>query len=97
MNSQLVTDAAEPLTEAFKGMDASHISTNEVQVRYRRNTVVITLTGRLTDEQKKLTWDLFQHEFDEAGWGWRASYGNGFDAPRTAMAFDHPITLTHTR
>jgi len=93
MNSNLVIDAAEPLTEAFKGMHAIGANTNDVLVRYRRDTVVVTLTGRIADKAE-LVWDLFQHEFTEAGWGWRASYGNGFDAPRTVMAFDHPITLT---
>src|SRR5690606_15492726 len=93
MNSNLVIDAAGRQTEAVRGTRADGANTADVHVRIRRQAVVVTLTGRIADKAE-LVWDLFQHEFTEAGWGWRASYGNGFDAPRTVMAFDHPITLT---
>lgn len=92
MNPSLITDAAAPLTEVMKGMDALGISTNEVVIRFRRDTVVVSLTGRIAERAEEV-WELFDLEFTTAGWGWRASYANGFDAPRTTMALDHPITL----
>lgn len=93
MNVNLITDAAAPLTEVMKGMDALGINTNEVIIRYRRDSVIVSLTGRIAERSEEV-WELLDLEFTAAGWGWRASYGNGFDAPRTVMAFDHPITLT---
>ncbi|QJD54024.1 hypothetical protein SEA_GALACTICA_77 [Streptomyces phage Galactica] len=94
MHATLVTDAADPLTRVYKGMDALGLNTNEVTLRFRRNTVVASLSGRLTDEQKAAVWGLFRDEFTNSGWGWRASFGNGFGAPATALALDHPIELT---
>lgn len=93
MNAKLITDSAAPLTEVMRALDALHISTNGVVIRYRRDAVAVTLDGA-TAARADEVWELLMLEFGHAGWGYHTAFRNGMDAPRTGMTFTHPSTLT---
>lgn len=90
---QIVTDAAAPLAETMKGVEALGINAIDLTIRYRRNAVMVTLTGEAS-ERAEVVWELLILEFRHAGWGFHTRFDNGIDQPRTAMSFDHPSTLT---
>lgn len=91
--AQIVTDAAEPLAETMKGVEALGVNAIDLTIRYRRNAVEVRLTGEAA-ERAEVVWELLILEFRHAGWGFHTRFDNGIDQPRTAMLFDHPSTLT---
>ena len=93
MLEQLIKDAAEPLTEAVKGMEAVGMNAADLVIQYRREVVHVALIGEAAERSTEV-WELLTLEFRHAGWGYRAQFRNGIDAPRTSTSFDHPITLT---
>lgn len=91
--AQIVTDAAQPLAETMKGVEALGVNAIDLTIRYRRNAVEVRLTGEAA-ERAETVWELLILEFRHAGWGFHTRFDNGIDQPRTAMSFDHPSTLT---
>jgi len=94
MIDRIVTDAAAPLAEALKGADAIGVAPSRVNVRFRRNAVIVSLTDQVPAEKVAQVWELLRFEFSEAGWGFHTRYENGFDSPIAEIVFDHPIELT---
>lgn len=91
--ADIVKDAAEPLAETMKGLEALGINAIDLVIQYRRNAVMVRLTGEAS-ERDETVWEMLILEFRHAGWGFHTRHDNGIENPRTAMSFDHPSTLT---
>jgi hypothetical protein len=93
MIDRIVTDAVGPLSEALKGADAIGVAPSRINVRFRRDAVVVNLADQVPTDKVEQVWELLKFEFVEAGWGFRVQHTEGF-ASIEKITFDHPSTFT---